>query len=128
MKSLSVETMSDLSKPMFYGDAINGYCINQIFKVEDLNARGGERKYSLMVISDNESELLMRWEIVSIYFNVVIELIQKKVAKANQVKQSEKYLRRSLIKPKSLTELTNDNEIFVRIHLCVTEMLKDILG
>ena len=57
MKSLSVETMSDLSKPMFYGDAINGYCINQIFKVEDLNARGGERKYSLMVISDNESEL-----------------------------------------------------------------------
>ena len=42
-----------------------------------------------MVISDNESELLMRWEIVSIYFNVVIELIQKKVAKANQVKQSE---------------------------------------
>ena len=150
MKSLSVETMSDLSKPMFYGDAINGYCINQIFKVEDLNARGGERKYSLMVISDNESELLMRWEIVSIYFNVVIELIQKKVAKANQVKQSEsnnssnnfgdgdsstnkmfdneRYLRRSLIKPKSLTELTNDNEIFVRIHLCVTEMLKDILG
>lgn len=150
MKSPSVETMSDLSKPMFYGDAINGYCINQIFKVEDLNARGGERKYSLMVISDNESELLMRWEIVSIYFNVVIELIQKKVAKANQVKQSEsnnssnnfgdgdsstnkmfdneRYLRRSLIKPKSLTELTNDNEIFVRIHLCVTEMLKDILG
>ena len=150
MKSLSVETMSDLSKPMFYGDAINGYCINQIFKVEDLNARGGERKYSLMVISDNESELLMHWEIIGIYFNVVIELIQKKVDKANQVKQSEsnnnsncfgdgdlsankmfdneRYLRRSLIKPKSLTELTNDNEIFVRIHLCVTEMLKDILG
>ena len=40
-----------------------------------------------MVISDNESELLMRWEIVSIYFNVVIELIQRKLQR--QIKLSK---------------------------------------
>lgn len=84
MKSLSVETTSELSKPMFYGDAINGYCINQIFKIEDINARGGERKYSLMIVSDDEFELLNNWDILQMYLNEIIELIQKKVIDWNQ--------------------------------------------
>lgn len=144
MKSLSVETTSELSKPMFYGDAINGYCINQIFKIEDINARGGERKYSLMIVSDDEFELLNNWDILQMYLNEIIELIQKKVIDWNQrnevslkfnadgsvkngnVLDNERFLRRSLNKPRSLTELTNDDEIFVKLHLLATELLKDI--
>ncbi|RCK65708.1 Folliculin [Candida viswanathii] len=144
MKSLSVETTSELSKPMFYGDAINGYCINQIFKIEDVNARGGERKYSLMVVSDDEFELLNNWDILLIYLSEIINLIQKKVVDKNlkteaelsyngdggatngNVLDNERFLRRSLIKPKSLTELTDDDDIFVKFHLLATELLKDI--
>lgn len=144
MKSLSVETTSELSKPMFYGDAINGYCINQIFKIEDVNARGGERKYSLMIVSDDEFELLNNWDIIQIYLNEIIDLIQKKVNDTNNrnkvllkntgdasvkngnVLDNERFLRRSLNKPKSLTELTNDEEIFVKLHLLATELLKDL--
>ncbi|RLV92777.1 Protein LST7 [Spathaspora sp. JA1] len=139
MKSLSVETTADLSKPMFFGDVIYGYCINKIFKINDINARGSERKYSLMVISDGESDLLMNWDIITLYFNEIIDLIQKRVAMvaAKEVNQdsncqggdvlNERYLRRSLIKPKSLLELTNDDEIFVKFHLWAVSLLKDIL-
>ncbi|EGW30168.1 uncharacterized protein SPAPADRAFT_144237 [Spathaspora passalidarum NRRL Y-27907] len=133
MKSLSVETTADLSKPMFFGDVVYGYCINKIFKINDANARGSERKYSLMVISDVESDLLMNWDIITIYFNEIIDLIQKRVDQVNQESKdpsgvlNERYLRRSLIKPKSLVELTNDDEIFVKFHLWAVQLLKDIL-
>ncbi|KAG7660610.1 uncharacterized protein J8A68_005876 [[Candida] subhashii] len=141
MKSLSVETTAESSKPMFYGDMIYGYCINKIFKINDLNARGSERKYSLMLISDSETDLLMNWDIITIYFNEIIDMIQQRVATITEenIKRdtangsnlgmlgNEKYLRRSLIKPKSLVELTNDTGIFVKIHLWAVELLKDIL-
>lgn len=144
MKSLSVETTSDLSKPIFYGDIINGYCINKVFKIKDVNARGGERKYSFMVISDSESELLSKWDIVSQYLNEFISLIQKQVnlvveqslnkkeqeknnsTNSNIFVDNERYLRRSMNKPRSLVELTNDAQIFVKIHLWAVELLKDI--
>ncbi|KAL6450373.1 LST7 Protein LST7 [Candida maltosa Xu316] len=136
MKSLSVETTSELSKPMFYGDAVTGYCINQIFKIEDVNARGGERKYSLMIACDDEVELLNNWDIVSIYFNEIIDSIQTRVEEAKtkrkknsnaNVLDNERFLRRSLIKPKSLVDLTDDDQIFVKIHLLSTELLSDII-
>ncbi|KAG2734217.1 hypothetical protein G9P44_002223 [Scheffersomyces stipitis] len=144
MKSLSVETNSDVQKPMFYGDVINGYCINKVFKIKDINARGSERKYSLMVVSDSESDLLLNWDIVSVYFNEIIALIQEGVERTYEeslirkendsrngatgtMLDNERYLRRSMIKPKSLVELTNDDQIFIKFHLWAMELLKDIL-
>lgn len=139
MKSLSVETTAESSKPMFYGDMIYGYCINRIFKVNDINARGSERKYSLMLISDSETDLLVNWDIIVIYFNEIIDMIQQRVTNITEENNkrdsnanlgllgNEKYLRRSLIKPKSLVELANDPEIFIKIHLWAVELLKDIL-
>lgn len=153
MKTLSVETTLDISKPIFFGDVVNGYCINKIFKISDANARGGERKYSLMVVSDKEKELLLHWDDFSIYLNEFILLIQQQAqyvtdelnpkklkppatsststSGSNQSSNTaafdnERYLRRSLIKPKSLIDLTNDNELFVKIHLWAIELLKDI--
>lgn len=133
MKALSVETISDITKPMFYGDVINGYCMNKIFKISDTNARGSERKYALMVASDSESGLLLNWDVVSMYMNEIITLIQAQVEETKQRKDSteildnERYLRRNMIKPRSLVELTNDKNIFVKFHLWAIEMLKDIL-
>ncbi|KAI3405131.1 hypothetical protein KGF56_002087 [Candida oxycetoniae] len=138
MKSLSVETNLDLSKPMFFGDAIDGFCMNKIFKIYDINARGQERKYSLMVMSDSESHLLENWDIISLYFVEVINSIQEKVHNINEkihqqnglmngnLVDNEKYLRRSMARPKSLVELTGDDQIFVKLHLWAIELLKDI--
>lgn len=132
MKSLSVETNSDLTKPMFYGDSLNGYSIHKIFKINDINARGAERKYSCMVISDTESDLLQNWSIISLNIHQLISNIQLKVDTTlkNQTSSSildERYLRRAVIKPKSLIELTGDDQIFIKFHLWATELLRDIL-
>ncbi|KAK6198062.1 protein required for amino acid permease transport from the Golgi to the cell surface [Scheffersomyces amazonensis] len=141
-KSLSVETTSDISKPLFYGDAINGYCINKIFKIKDINARGSERKYAVMVVCDSETDILSNWDIISLYFSEIISLIQERVENTFEdslnkkesdghentaMLDNERYLRRSMIKPRSLVELTNDDHIFVKFHLWSMELLKDIL-
>lgn len=135
MKSLSVETSSDLTKPMLYGDTIYGYCMHKIFKIKDVNARGGERKYSYMVVSDSESDLLLNWNIISINVNEIINLIQKQVeltmkkpvnSHENSGILDGRYLRRSIVKPKSIVELTDDDQIFVKFHLWAIELLKDI--
>lgn len=140
MKALSVETTTDLSKPIFYGDVVNGYCISKIFKVNDVSARGSERKYSLMVIADSEINLLQNWDIIAAYLNEIIFLIQtqveivlkesarkKEASIANgAMLDNERFLRRSMIKPKSLSELTDDDQIFVKFHLWAIELLNDI--
>lgn len=139
IKSLSVETTLDLSKPVFYGDVVNGYCINKIFKIRDANARGGERKYSIMVVCDSEKELLLNWDNVTQYVSEEIKLIQTRVelvitqAMARKLDQdqatdNERFLRRSMNKPRSLVELTDDDQIFVKFHLWAMELLQDILS
>ncbi|ODV82282.1 uncharacterized protein CANTADRAFT_139734 [Suhomyces tanzawaensis NRRL Y-17324] len=142
MKSLSVETTADATKPMFVGDALNGYCVNKIIKIKDANARGSERKYALMVVSDSESDLLMNWDIIGMYFTEITSLLHLKVESTLEqlltkkegsgksdscMLDNERYLRRSMNKPKSLVELTNDPQIFVKFHLWGIELLKDIL-
>ncbi|KAI5960741.1 uncharacterized protein KGF55_004311 [Candida pseudojiufengensis] len=134
MKSLSVETNLDLTKPNFFGDNINGYCINKIFKIYDINSRGLERKYGLILIGDNEIKILQNWDIITLYFNEFINLLQFKINETNEKnyienenQNNEKYLRRSMIRPKSLIELTNDDQIFVKFHLWAIEVLKDAI-
>ncbi|KAI5949616.1 hypothetical protein KGF54_005494 [Candida jiufengensis] len=134
MKSLSIETNLDLTKPNFFGDNINGFCINKIFKIYDVNSRGLERKYGLMLISDNEIHLLQNWDIITLYFNEYIYQLQLKINETNEKNyaktensNNEKYLRRSMIRPKSLIELTNDEQIFVKFHLWAIEVLKDAI-
>ncbi|KAI5970753.1 hypothetical protein CANMA_000172 [Candida margitis] len=137
MKSLSVETVSDITKPMFFGDAIHGYCLNKIFKIDDINARGQERKYSLMMVCDSEADLLQNWDILTLYMCEFIDLIQQRVLQytnekmhrlsGGSVVDNEKYLRRSMTRPKSLIELTDDPRIFVKFHIWAVEALKDTL-
>lgn len=145
MKALSTESTSDITKPIFFGDVVNGYCISRIFKISDVNARGGERKYSLMTVCDDEKSLLLGWETISLYLGELISMIQSQVeavllrkiekgrplgathsAQGGSMFDNERYLRRSLTRPKSLIELTNDDQLFVKLHLWAIEVLRDI--
>lgn len=135
MKLLSVETSADSLKPVFFGDVANGFCMSRVFRVQDVNSRGGERKYALVMGCDEELHLLRNWDIVSTYMAEIILAIQRQVEKhlaeeAEQLKNvdNERYLRRSKIRPKSLVELTNDTQIFVRFHLWAIELLRDVLS
>ncbi|CAH6722651.1 protein Lst7p [[Candida] jaroonii] len=128
MKILSVET-SDISKPLFLGDNANGFTLTRIFKIKDLNARGGERKYCLMIVSDEEHKIMKNWRVSSNYLNEIIDFLQSKVNKndnSSKGNNNDNYLRRSLVKPKSLIELCGDKQIFIKLHLSAIELIKDI--
>lgn len=131
MKSLTVETSADPRRPILYGDSVDGYCVSRVFKVRDPSARGGERKYSFIVLCDSESHLSRNWEIVAMYIGEMISHIQEKVeargsGRATEEIDNEKYLRRSMARPKLLVELTGDDQIFVRLHMWAREVLHDV--
>ncbi|OBA20907.1 hypothetical protein METBIDRAFT_78035 [Metschnikowia bicuspidata var. bicuspidata NRRL YB-4993] len=131
MKCLSVEATADPLKPLFYGDATNGFCLSKVFSIPDLHARGAERKYAFLVLCDSETRLLERWHFVSSYISEMIAFLQTKVeAVRDQAKieslDNERYLRRLKNMPRSLVELAGDKELFVRLHLCGIELLRDV--
>lgn len=131
MKCLSVEAVADPLKPLFNGDATNGFCLSKVFSIPDLHARGAERKYAFLVVCDSETHLLARWHFVSTYISEMIAFLQAKVeavrdrAKVESL-DNERYLRRLKNMPRSLVELTGDSELFVRLHLCGVELLRDV--
>lgn len=134
MKLLSVETSAESLKPVFFGDVVSGFCMSRVFKIQDVNSRGGERKYALIMGCDEEVHLLRNWDVVTTYMGEIILLIQRQVernlaqeAEQLNVMDNERYLRRSKIRPKSLVELTNDTQIFVKIHLWAIDFLRDVL-
>lgn len=131
MKSLTVETSADPRRPILFGDCVDGYCVSRVFKVKDASARGGERKYSLLIICDNESHLLQNWEITSNYIGEIITHIQERTEARGSSSvggeiNNEKYLRRSNARPKLLVELTGDDQIFVRLHMWAEALLCDM--
>lgn len=126
-----MEAVADPLKPLFHGDVANGYCISKVFSVPDIHARGGERKYALLVACDSEPLLLSAWEIVWVYVTDIISLIQRKVElhleeSRRSGADNERYLRRLKIVPKNLVELTNDKDIFLKLHTCGVHLLRDI--
>lgn len=131
MKCLSVEAVAEPLKPVFFGDTSTGYCISKIFSIPDLHARGGERKYALMVISDSERALLSNWDVAATFIAEIISLLQSRVETHTEQRKLDgmdngRYLRRAKTIPRSLVQLTGDPEIFMKLHLCGTELLKSM--
>lgn len=132
MKCLSVETTADPLKPHFFGDAVSGFCLVKVFSIRDVHARGGERKYALMVVSDSELTVIENWGVSAAYFSEIISAMQQSVEKRHEssggggLVENERYLRRSKNTPRLLVELTGDAQIFVKLHLMATELLGDM--
>lgn len=131
MKCLSVEAVAEPLKPVFFGDTSTGYCLSRIYSIPDLHARGGERKYALMVISDSERALLSNWDVASTFIAEIIALLQSKVEIHMEQRKLDgmdngRYLRRAKTIPRSLVQLTGDPEIFMKLHLCGMELLKSM--
>lgn len=131
MKCLSVEAVADPLKPIFYGDATNGFCLSRVFSIADIHARGGERKYAFLVVCDSETQLIGSWDFVSAYITEMASYLQRQVehkvqeAKSNFV-DNERYLRRQKNMPKNLADLTGDADVFQKLHLCGIELIRDV--
>jgi hypothetical protein len=132
VRVFTAETTADLSKPIIFGNSKHGYSIALTFALVDKTARGSERKYSIIITSNWESDLFENYTFILTNLNLIVRNILK-TAKAKQVQtdlsmdmpNTDIYLRRSagLPKAKSMVEILQDEKFFVKIHLWAAFLL-----
>jgi hypothetical protein len=113
---------------MYFGDETRRYSISQSFKLKDLEARGSERRYAFIVNCDDEKLMLQHWGLIVDNLTAMIKYLIER-SKEQEIKSSrnnEIYLRGKNIQSKSMTELLGDDELFVKIHLWNTRLLKKL--
>lgn len=150
VRVFTTETITESNKPITFGNSKHGYSIALTFSLVDKTARGSERKYSIIVTSNWEIDLFNNYTFILTNLNQLIRNIHK-VAKEKQQKNTtplpsstttttsssspcdlnsdfsnnDIYLRRSagLPKAKSMVEILNDDNFFVKIHVWASYML-----
>ncbi|XP_052769863.1 folliculin-like [Mya arenaria] len=142
IRSLSCEVCPDREGPIFFGDDQQGNTISYTFYIKDNQARGMQRLYSIIVVMMDKIYLLNSWPFLVPNMEIVANKLLK--SKANKVFEEEKvkfpqrqdrthsrvnpmnYLhQRGGNKPaRSLVELTDDKQVFKRLHMAFVWMLK----
>lgn len=135
-KIYSEETMTYDGSPMMFNDSNRGLNLVIGFKLRDPFARGNERRYGLVLTIDIKDQqkamsiLTKNWHFVVGSFNKVIEYIKdKNMQRLERQKKNDSlssdftpimtgtYLRGENVKiPKNLTDLADDEFLFVRLH------------
>lgn len=136
-RTFSEETMTYDGTPLVFYDDMRGCNFVIGFKLQDVNARGSERRYCLILTIDSRdnqramSQLSQNWEFIVSGFAKIIEYTRQKRAEEISKRQRQEfsthgnnltpmvgnYLRGSNLKiPKNLTELTSDSRFFLRLH------------
>ncbi|WAQ96627.1 FLCN-like protein [Mya arenaria] len=137
-----VNVCPDREGPIFFGDDQQGNTISYTFYIKDNQARGMQRLYSIIVVMMDKIYLLNSWPFLVPNMEIVANKLLK--SKANKVFEEEKvkfpqrqdrthsrvnpmnYLhQRGGNKPaRSLVELTDDKQVFKRLHMAFVWMLK----
>ncbi|CCC66779.1 hypothetical protein NCAS_0A02210 [Naumovozyma castellii] len=145
-RSFSEETMVYDSLPNVFHDNVSGVNLVMGFKLYDENARGNERRYCLILTIDDKDEmsstkiLSNNWNFITGGFLKMINYIKDSHAKELERKTTSdtdkngftpfmgNYLRGNKSKiARNLIELTNDKNIFIKIHKWNTYLLDALL-
>lgn len=129
--------------PIFFGDEHHGNVLSHTFIVQDSQGRGFQRRYSIIIVMMDKIFLLNSWPFLVHNLQLLIGDIQEKAAKvyesektkgpprmhrllSNNLSTAPDYRQqRGTNKPaRSLMELTNDKQIFRKLHQGFTWLLK----
>lgn len=134
VRVFTAETNSDSSKPIMFGNSKHGYSIALSFSLMDKTARGSERKYSIIVTSNWEADIFNNYTFILTNLNQVVSNILRKARKVqkqcnfstDEIHNNDSYLRRSagLPKAKSMIEILQDENFFLKIHTWASFMLE----
>ncbi|ODQ49032.1 hypothetical protein PICMEDRAFT_48472 [Pichia membranifaciens NRRL Y-2026] len=137
VRVFTAETNADLSKPIMFGNSKHGYSIALSFSLLDKTARGSERKYSIIVTSNWEEDLINNYTFILTNLNQVVgnilrsaRMVQKQLnLSADDLHNNGTYLRRSagLPKAKSMVEILKDENFFLKIHMWAAFMLDTLI-
>lgn len=133
VRVFTAETNADLTKPIMFGNSKHGYSIALSFSLVDKTARGSERKYSIIVTSNWESDIVNNYTFILTNLNQVVgnilrnaKMVQKQSNLSTEdLHNNDVYLRRSagLPKAKSMVEILQDDNFFLKIHTWASFML-----
>lgn len=133
VRVFTAETNADSSKPIMFGNSKHGYSIALSFSLLDKTARGSERKYSIIVTSNWEADIVNNYTFILTNLNQVVgnillnaKLVHKQTnLSADEMDNNDFYLRRSagLPKAKSMLEILQDDKFFLKIHSWASFML-----
>ncbi|XP_060071477.1 folliculin-like [Ylistrum balloti] len=132
LRSLSGEVCPGTEGPIFFGNDQQGHVISYSFHIRDFQARGFQRRYSIIIVMMDKIYLLNSWPFLVKNLKIVVEHLQEKAQKVYDVEQAKSpkepnKLVSFHINPKparSLMELTEDRNIFKILHVSFVWILK----
>ena len=79
VRSLSAEAAPGRGGPVLFGDGRQGHVYSHAFAVNDPQARGFQRWYSVLLISADQHQLISNWHFLNTHLRDLIARIQHKV-------------------------------------------------
>lgn len=142
IRSLSCEVCPGKEGPIYFGDEARGHVLSYTFFLRDVQARGFQRWYSILILMKDKMLLLNSWPFLVRNLRETINHLQEKASKIysnEESKVSHRALRSAASmmegvrkqrgqstagQPRSLPELVGDEKIWEYLHSSSTWLLK----
>ncbi|XP_069985377.1 folliculin [Penaeus vannamei] len=139
IRSLSCEVCPGREGPIYFGDEARGHVLSHTFFLRDVQARGFQRWYSILVLMKDKMLLLNSWPFIVRHLRQTIDRLQEnanKVYEAEESKVSHRALRsatmmsdnfrrqRAVGQPRSLPQLAGDEGVWQYLHSSFSWLMK----
>nr|XP_053637089.1 folliculin-like isoform X2 [Cherax quadricarinatus] len=138
IRSLSCEVCPGREGPIYFGDESRGHVVSHTFFLRDVQARGFQRWYSILILMKDKMLLLNSWPFIVRHLRQTITHLQEnayKVYQNEESKVSHRSLRSAVFmdnfrkqrvtgQPRSLSELVGEREVWQHLHSSFTWLLK----
>jgi folliculin len=130
LRALSAEHVFNDQTPMMFSDSKIGTAAVLVFNVDDGSSRGQVRKYALICLGENETQLAHAWGSLVPQMADLAKTIKMRALAASDKENAkstgnERFLRiRDVKQPaRSLATILKDERIFVEVHARFAKML-----
>ncbi|KAG0729756.1 Folliculin [Chionoecetes opilio] len=141
IRSLSCEVCPGKEGPIYFGDEARGHVLSYTFFLRDVQARGFQRWYSIMVLMKDKMLLLNSWPFIVKHLKQIISNLQDsatKIYESEESKVSHRALRSAAVmmdnfrrqrgklagQPRSLCEMVGEEAVWQHLHSSFTWLLK----
>lgn len=134
LRMLSTEHVFNSHTPMIFADPAIGAALVLVFKVGDTNSRGQVRRYGVACLAESETLLVRAYPVIAPQLESIVKQLETRSAAAeeNELLDSatvpDRFLRRRdrQVAARGLTQILNDDEVFVQIHAVFANVLAKI--
>ncbi|XP_076045111.1 folliculin isoform X2 [Oratosquilla oratoria] len=139
IRSLSCEVCPGQEGPIYFGDDTRGQVLAYTFFLQDVQARGFKRMYSVLVLMKDKMFLLNSWAFLVKHLKQIIGELQHKATKVYKTEEAhvshralrsaasltpDNFRRQRVGQPRSFCEVVGDETVWKMLHSWFTWVLK----